>query len=122
MDSAATEPEYLTDEELEELERGLTMLDVYRARKNKDRTEVGLRGYHEGAKRLGIVGSESTLEEFLGRIRANDFNRVMGGAGRDGLPNSPRSESGGADSQDSSATTATDLETSSSSPQTNTRD
>ena len=111
----AGEPEYLTRDEVDELRARLTMLDVFRARKYPDRTKTGLRAYHETAKRTGLIGPEVTLEEFLVRIRAADFNEVV-------LPNSPGPGSIGAESQDSSATTGSDPETTSSSPETNTRD
>jgi hypothetical protein len=64
---------------VEDLKSNLTMLDIYRARKiSKETVEVGLVAYHQAALRTGIVPEGSSLEEFLGRLRADDFNEIMG--------------------------------------------
>ena len=104
------QPTYLTADELEVLRDRLTMLDVYRGRKSPDAANRGLMAYHEAAKRIGLVAKSTTLEEFLERIRAEDFNRVMAEA-RD-LPNLP--SNGGGIEPTSSVGTDTDRETSSS--------
>jgi hypothetical protein len=102
--------EQITREELEALRDQLTMADVYRARKSKDE-DRGLVAYFEAAKRTGLANGED-LEAFLNRITAADFNAVMSpDAGK-----APTAPSGGASEPTSSAGTATDLETSSSSP------
>lgn len=113
---------YLTRAQVEELRSNNSMLDVYRARKvTTDRTDVGLVAYLETAKRTGLVGPDTPLEEFLAAIRVEDFNLVMG-SGRAGVPNSLEPESTGERSPGSSDTTDTDPETSSSSPETSSRD
>ena len=66
---------------VEELKSNLTMLDIYRARKlSKESVEVGLVAYHQAALRTGIVPEGTPLEEFLGRLKADDFNEIMGAA------------------------------------------
>lgn len=103
--------DYITGEQLEELKERLTMLDIYRARKSSvDAANRGLAAYHEAAKRIGLVEPKTTLEAFLVRIRAEDFNRIMAEASTD--PNPP--SSGGENEPSSSAGTDTDQETSSS--------
>lgn len=77
--------EYVTKEELEEVRANLTMLDVYRARKiaGQDRADVGMRATWYAARRvLDLPSRESAdtqeaYEAFMGRIRAEDFNRVQ---------------------------------------------
>lgn len=67
--------------EIEGLRDSLTMLDIYRARKvAKDAVEVGLEAYHQAALRLAVIPEGSSLEDFLARIRADDFNEIMGAA------------------------------------------
>lgn len=113
---------YFTRDEVEALRADNSMLDVYRARKTTtDRNELGLVAYLETARRTGLVGPEVSLEEFLGRIRTDDFNAVLG-SGRAGVPNSPEPVNSGESTPAFSDTTATDLETSSSSPETSSRD
>jgi hypothetical protein len=97
-------------QEVEQLREELTMLDIYRARKTtKDAVEVGLAAYHQAALRTGAIPGDATLEDFLGRLRADDFNEIMGAA-REGSPLA----SGGGTGQDSSASTDSPLESSSS--------
>jgi phosphoglycolate phosphatase-like HAD superfamily hydrolase len=68
-----------TRAQVEELREALTMLDIYRARKlTKDQVEVGLEAYHQAALRLGVVGPDTSLESFLERLGADDFNEIMG--------------------------------------------
>jgi hypothetical protein len=116
--SSAAEPEYLTRDEINSLRDSMTMLDVFRARKNPDKEEAGLMAFYETAKRLALVGPEASLEEFLVRLRAQDFNSIMRepGISRAGVPNSPRPVNGGELEPDFSDSTDSDLETSSSSP------
>jgi hypothetical protein len=107
------QPTNLTREELEELQDRLTMLDIYRARKTSvDAANRGLAAYHETAKRIGLVDEKTSLETFLSRIRAEDFNSVMAGAVED--PKSRVPSNGGETEPVSSDGTDTDLETSSS--------
>ena len=90
----------LTRPEVEHLRAELTMLDIYRARKlTKESVEVGLEAYHQAALRLGVVVPESTLEDFLGRLRADDFNEIMG-VSRSPLVNGGESEPASSDGTD----------------------
>ena len=114
MPHNTTELRYFSRAEVEELRENLTMLDVFRARKtSQDRAEVGIQAYYEAAKRTGLVGPEAELEAFLVRVLTSDFNDVMQG-GRAGVPNSPEPGNSGESNPASSATTDSDLETSSS--------
>jgi hypothetical protein len=71
--------EPFTRAEIEGVRDTLTMLDIYRARKQtKESVEVGLVAYHQAAIRTGLVPEGTTLEEFLGRLKADDFNEIMG--------------------------------------------
>jgi hypothetical protein len=87
---------------VEALREGLTMLDIYKARKlTKEAVEIGLEAYHQAALRTGLVPEGTPLEGFLARLRADDFNEIMGAAKQpDPLPmpggNGPDS-SGGTD-------------------------
>lgn len=113
LHEAEPRPELLSRDELEELRAGLTMLDVYRARKGKDE-DRGLVAYFEAAKRVGLINGGTDLEGFLGRIKAEDFNAIMGQAGKE--PDPATELHGGESGPTSSSGTDTDLETSSSSP------
>jgi hypothetical protein len=93
--------EVFTREEVEGLREALTMLDIYRARKTtKDSVEVGLSAYHQGALRTGLVPEGTTLEGFLVRLKADDFNEIMGTAARSPLANSGESGRGFSDGTD----------------------
>ena len=74
-------PQYLAPEQIQELRDNLTMLDVYRARKSGDKTEVGLQAYYNGALRLGLVDKDVTLDGFLERLRTEDFNAILAAEG-----------------------------------------
>lgn len=102
--------EKFTRTEVEALREELTMLDIYRARKiTKDPVEVGLEAYHQAAVRTAAVDPATSLEDFLERLGADDFNEIMGAA-KEGSPLA----SGGGSGQGSSASTDTPPESSSS--------
>jgi hypothetical protein len=68
---------------VEELKTHLTMLDIYRARKlTKESVETGLVAYHQAALRTGLVPEATDLEAFLARLKADDFNEIMGAAAK----------------------------------------
>jgi len=104
-------PQYLSPEEIQSLRDNLTMLDVYRARKAPDKTEVGLQAYHNGAVRLGMIPEGTSLEDFLTRLRTEDFNAILG---EERTARTPLALplNGGATEPDSSSTTDTPPESS----------
>lgn len=114
--------DYLTAEEVEHLRENLTMLDVYRARQ-EGTEERGLRAYYRAALRLELIPATASLEEFLGRLRTEDFNRIMGESLRvmsgatagGGAPAVPPPPSGGESGPTSSDGTDSPRESSSSS-------
>ena len=79
----ASEASTYSREEMEALRDSLTMLDIYKARKaTKTAVDTGLFAYWEAAKRTGLIASTTTLEDFLGRLSAHDFNEIMGAGPR----------------------------------------
>lgn len=77
MPSATATQEYLSKDQVQELRDGLTMLDVYRARKSSDPSERGLAAFYQAALRLELIPGDASLEDFLVRLRTSDFNQVM---------------------------------------------
>lgn len=77
MPSATATQEYLSKAQVQELRDGLTMLDVYRARKSSDPSERGLAAFYQAALRLELIPEGTDLEGFLVRLRTSDFNQVM---------------------------------------------
>lgn len=99
-------PQYLSPEEIQSLRDNLTMLDVYRARKAPDRSEIGLQAYYNGALRLGLIEEGTDLDGFLLQLRTEDFNRIISEDGKGprdplaSLPNGGEIEPGSSNGTD----------------------
>lgn len=85
--SASGAADLFTADQLQSINDGMVMGDVWRAAKalgpEATKSDIGMGAFHVAAMRMGLMSRDSDVADFLDRVRQEDFANIQRGTDRD---------------------------------------